>query len=84
VKTGVQIVYNHSKALDSGFRRNDEKNSRTFCEAINMNQPIIMQMPETKSLQRSIYTRENYGIRLVGRQDKIGKHFGVWRDKAIL
>jgi len=36
VKTGVQIVYNHSKALDSGFRRNDgEENFHTFLENIN-------------------------------------------------
>ena len=36
VKTGVQIVYNHWKKLDSGFRRNDGKtNFKTFYEAIN-------------------------------------------------
>jgi hypothetical protein len=36
VKTGVQIVYNHSKILDSGFRRNDGKtNFKTFYEINN-------------------------------------------------
>jgi hypothetical protein len=36
VKTGVQIVYNHSKILNSGFRRNDGKtNFKTFYEVNN-------------------------------------------------
>jgi hypothetical protein len=35
VKTGVQGIYNYSKPLDSGFRRNDGKNNfQTFEESI--------------------------------------------------
>ena len=36
VKTGVQRIYNYSKTLDSGFRRNDgERLFRTFYDIIN-------------------------------------------------
>ncbi|MFO7971735.1 MAG: hypothetical protein R6U40_08290 [Desulfobacterales bacterium] len=37
VKTGVQMIYNFLKRLDSGFRRNDKKRCfGTFCETINV------------------------------------------------
>jgi len=37
VKTGVQIIYNYLKGLDSGFRRNDEKpHFQIFYEIINI------------------------------------------------
>jgi len=37
VKTGVLGIYNYSKILDSGFRRNDGKTDfRTFYETINI------------------------------------------------
>ena len=36
MKTGVQGIYNYSKRLDSGFRRNDRKvYFQTFYETIN-------------------------------------------------
>ena len=32
----------------------------------------------------SIRLHEKCGFRLVGRREKVGKHFGVWRDTVIL
>ena len=32
----------------------------------------------------SIKLHEECGFRLVGRREKVGKHFGVWRDTVIL
>jgi phosphinothricin acetyltransferase len=32
----------------------------------------------------SIRLHEECGFRLVGRREKVGKHFGVWRDTVIL
>ena len=32
----------------------------------------------------SIKLHEKCGFRLVGRREKVGKHFGVWRDTVIL
>jgi len=58
VKTGVQIVYNHSETLDSGFRRNDGKTKFEIYEIIPFDYTIFASRVEIDTLKKTFALAE--------------------------